>query len=225
MEDQKPVGEQEQKLQQEILSDAQRRAARVIERAKRDAEKAVKAAQRRREKSREARLRDAEHIAEERCRVVTANIEHEKRRQWLLLREQQLEGAFGGALAEVEGGTAVDRAESLRQLAMEAAAAIGSNELVLRVRPEDRAVFSQDVLAQVADKAQRGADGAPSVRVEEDEQIRGGVIVLTADGRKCYDNTYAARLRRMKRDLRAALCPDPQGAGAGSGLPQQEKID
>ena len=49
------------------------------------------------------------------------------------------------------------------------------------------------------------ADRAPDCEVTADERIGGGIRVATPDGRLFYDNTFAARLKRLRERFRAEL--------------------
>ena len=197
--------ETEDRLQQEILADAQRKAARTIERAERDAGKSTRTVQRRHDRVRTARLNVVQHQADERRLAITASIEHETRRRWLLARERELDEFFDRTLEGLEHGIGVDTHESLRQLTEEALSAIGAGDLVLRVRPDDVGVFTEQLLSDLARQVGLETQDGVRVRVEPDASMRPGVVLTTADGRKTFDNTYAIRLRRLKPRLRGAV--------------------
>lgn len=197
---------QEEKLQQEILGDAKRRAERTLQRAKREADKASKAVESRIGDIRTERLADAERMATGRENAISAGIDHELMRRWLEVREAAFEQLFTECIEAVENGQGDERADSLRELAIEAVQALGRAELVLRVRPEDAHVFDDAAMEQLL--AQAGPDWATgaSMSVEVDDAMSVGVVVETADGRKRFDNTYATRLQRSKQSLRAEVC-------------------
>ena len=198
--------DQEAKLQQEILGDAREKAERVRQRAKHEAEKALAAARQALATQRAARLLEAQRTAQSRTLMIQASIEQEVRRAWLCAREQELEALFADALQAAEsGGGGGDPVQSLRQLSVEALAALGPADAVVRVRPADRPVFSERFVAAVLAQALPGRDGAVRITVAEAPDQPAGIVVETADGRKRYDNTYRARLARRRDELRTVV--------------------
>jgi len=208
---------QEDKLQQEILSDARRKTKRVVERAERDAEKLVKAALRRQERAKQARLREAEHTADGESRAIRASIEFERTRHWLIAREEELDALFTAAVEGLDCDALpdADRAESLKQLLTEALSATAPGALSIEVRPADRHLLTEQLLADVKTALDADAAGV-TISVMEREGLGAGVVVRSDDGRKCFDNTYATRLSRMKAVLRATVSCDDVIAERGT---------
>jgi vacuolar-type H+-ATPase subunit E/Vma4 len=201
---------QEEKLRQEILGDAQRKAERTRKRARRDAEKNLQSVRDKQQAARTKRLEAAEREAAEKHRAVIAGIEYMIRKRWLLLREEILRELFAAILPEIEAGDGIDRERSLRELLREGLEAIGPAATILRVHPRDLEVLDETARAEEwrAACGDRQGDASPDMQVETDENITGGLILETRDGRNLFDNTYATRLVRLKRMLRAELCAD-----------------
>jgi len=197
---------QEEKLQEEILKDAQRKSERTIQRAERDAAKASKAVEDRVAVVRAERLETAERVAAEKERAITASIDHEIMRQWLTVREKAFETLFSESLQAVEASEGSDRGESLRALALEAIRELGPDELIIHARPGDMSALDDGALKVLLAEAGDAFAGKATLAVEPDGEMAAGVVVRTADGRKRFDNTYATRLRRMKQDLRPEVC-------------------
>lgn len=198
---------QEEKLRQEILGDARRKAARTVKRAQRDVEKMLKAVRDQHEKLAEERHKAAGREAEEKHRAVSASIEHEIRKRWLTAREQALDEYFEDMLPELERGDDIDRSRSLRELLCEALSATGPVPVRLRLRSADLHALDADALAACLAEAfaPEGREGA-AIEVVEEEGIKGGLVLETRDGRMVFDNTYATRLNRLKGTLRADVC-------------------
>ncbi|MBT3376765.1 MAG: hypothetical protein HN742_14905 [Lentisphaerae bacterium] len=192
---------QEDKLEQEIFRDAERRAERALERAKRDAGKLATKAERRVTRARKARMEQAESRAVERERAITSSIDHDVMRQWLVTRETVFEELFATALQASEAGEGIDTEASLRALVLEGMRQLGKEAVTVRVRTKDAGVLEGSVLEELQAEA-----GVPSVTVLADESLGGGVVLETDAGRRRFDNTYATRLRRMKAELRAKAC-------------------
>mgnify|MGYP000864743278 CR=1 FL=1 len=194
-----------------ILSDADAQASRIID----SAENAAQAA---REKARieGERGRDESLVkARERCaklraqELATARIE--AKRLLLAAREDVAERVLGQIEERLE---AVRRspetyARSLRNLAVEAVAAIGRPEVVLRISQTDAALVSGAFASQVASDGRAAAAGVTSVTLQLDARDwGGGCIAQSPDGRVVYDNTYRTRMQRKRRELRAMIVRD-----------------
>ena len=201
------MSEQEEKLRQEILGDARRKAERAIKRARRDAEKTLEAVRAEQDEARGKRLEAATREAEEKYRAVTAGIAYTIRRRWLLQREEVLDKLFAAMLPEIEAGEGIDRARSLRELLREALEAIGPAPVRLRLHPRDIEILDETSRAEVW-RAAFGTESSPAMDmdVEPDESIGRGLILESRDGRHMFDNTYATRLTRLRPVLRTELC-------------------
>lgn len=194
-----------------ILSDADAQASRIID----SAENAARAA---REKARieGERGRDESLVkARERCaklraqELATARIE--AKRLLLAAREDVAERVLGQIEERLE---AVRRspetyARSLRNLAVEAVAAIGRPEVVLRISQTDAVLVGGAFASQVASDGRAAAAGVTRVTLQLDARDwGGGCIAQSPDGRVVYDNTYRTRMQRKRRELRAMIVRD-----------------
>lgn len=202
------MSDQEEKLRQEILGDAGRRAERAVSRAERDGRTALETARKELDDEREQELGKARRRGEERYIALTARIRHDIRRQWLAAREQCLEELLSETLAKVISGETVDRGESCRQLLREAFEAMGPGEMVVRIRPVDASLLGPESIAEIL-KTVFGASALEArVEIRHDEKMDAGIQVESADGRRIFDNTYRMRLRRLKASLRAILAEE-----------------
>mgnify|MGYP000847710577 FL=1 len=194
-----------------ILSDADAQASRIID----SAENAAQAA---REKARieGERGRDESLVkARERCaklraqELATARIE--AKRLLLAAREDVAERVLGQIEERLEAmrRSPETYARSLRNLAVEAVAAIGRPEVVLRISQTDAALVSGAFASQVASDGRAAAAGVSSVTLQLDARDwGGGCIAQSPDGRVVYDNTYRTRMQRKRRELRAMIVRD-----------------
>lgn len=206
--------EQEDKLRQEIIGDARTKADRLVKRAKRDTEKLVATARERQEKSRQVRVKEAELRADGHVRAILAGIDHEILTHWLRRREVVIEDVLAEACARGERGEGVDVCRSLLAQFEDAAAQVGPGPLVVRLRPADVARLPAESVAAALPRLFGSGAATSSVEIVPDPTIAGGLVVGSADGRRRCDNTYAARLRRLRGQLR----PEVAGRlGAGSG--------
>ena len=199
------MNEQEQKLREEILADAQRKADRLVKRARRDADKAVRDVKKKHEKTRQQRLEEAEHTARGRERSILAGIQHELRRRWLERRETVLHTVLQEALEKARRGDGIDPRRSLCQLLTEALAQIGEDSLTVRLRPDQQELLEPADLERAARQAWDGKSAGDRLRREKKAGMDAGVIVETRNGHRRCDNTYAARLHRLRDALRARV--------------------
>ena len=192
--------EQERRLEQEILSEAQKRADRIVARAEADGQKALRAAEEANARRREEALAEAREEAARKARGIERGSQMERRRLWLEEREACLETCFVEVLREAEELPQGDsrRAASLAALAREAIRAIQADKaLAVAVSPTDAALATAKWLEGLCDEA-RGI----AFEVRADESMRGGIRVATPDGARAYDNTYGGRLDRLKEQFR-----------------------
>jgi len=199
------IGEQEARLRAEIETEAARKVTRVIDRARRDAEKALDEARKRHERRGKEQLAAAARTAAEKCRAITASIGHEMRKRWLRRREEVLDSVFAKVLEQVRSGEGFDEREALRQLAVEAVAALGTGTIRLRVAPDAAARFDAAAVAGICKAAQPQAAGNLQVEIVADPAISGGLIAERADGKRRFDNTYTTRMVRLKPEFRGAM--------------------
>jgi len=198
--------EKEERLRQEIMKDARRKAERTLERARSDVEKQKAKIRRRQEKNRKQAMDEAKTRAEEQYRSVTARVQHEKLKRWLQRREEVLEELFAAVLEDVGNEEQIDRRNSLSQLIREAIASVGPGRFVVRVCPTDKPMITREWLKSVAGQALETDSEQIRLEVQADPRVKDGVIVESEDGDRYFDNTCETRLRRMKSDLRTELC-------------------
>jgi len=203
----------EQLLSDEILQDAQKKAERALKKADRRAKQVVADA----EKDAEAaldRAREAAHRRAQRtANSIMATLEQEMRRNLLDVREAELSALFDAALDRLSDRSGYDVADVLATLAAEAVAAIDSDTIILALNAGDRAIATDAWLATVRDRAGYGGalivEGVPA-------PIDGGVVARSGDRKKLYDNSYAARLRRLRPTLRQDIATQAYAAELSS---------
>jgi vacuolar-type H+-ATPase subunit E/Vma4 len=195
------MSEQEQKLRDEILNDAKRKAERALSRAQKDAKKAHDQAATDQKTERDQALGRAQERASARSQAILATVSQEVHRRRLLAREEVIEACIDDALAATVELSADGALKSLGGLLTEALAALGPGEATVRVRPDDVSALGPDFLAKLG-------INPSTLAIEADETIVGGLIVQSADGRRQFDNTYATRRERLHEQLRTLLASE-----------------
>jgi V/A-type H+/Na+-transporting ATPase subunit E len=124
------------------------------------------------------------------------------RRKFLEAMDQNLSEAFSQAMANLEASakTSPDYQGILKALVLEAVGRIGGADLVVQGNSRDQTIL-QVIASQIAEERE--------IRLSVDPQALsrsvGGVIVRSADGFVSFDNTYEARMERMKPRLRTEI--------------------
>ena len=191
---------QEDKLKQELLADADAQAAEIIARAQKEADEMIAQARQNAAEKRETRLAAAAEEAEKQCRSIFADIDLETSRRWLRKQESCIDELLQTALAKADKAEGFDRAASLASLAKEALAAIGDRDCAVSFNPADEAIVTRDWLQKLSREIYPGSTSVYVLKA--DSSIDGGIVLETKDGARQVDNSYKTRLQRMKDSLR-----------------------
>jgi vacuolar-type H+-ATPase subunit E/Vma4 len=198
----------EKVLSDEILKDAQRRADRIRKRAQREAKKTLDDAAKEAESAAEKILNAARRRADRVAQSLLATIEQEVRRDLLEAQEAELSRLFDAARERLRDRAAYDYPAVLARLATEAIAAMEADHVVIELSEADRPIATEGWLGGI----RRAAGRQLAIDISESSApIDGGLIVRSADGRLLYENSFAARLRRLWPDLRRELAAEVFG--------------
>jgi vacuolar-type H+-ATPase subunit E/Vma4 len=199
---------QENGIVQSILAEAEAQAQRIIESAR----KIVEAENERTRKEVEANRQEILAKADERAKkirareVATAHVESQR----VLLKAR--EDAVTNVVARIEEGLralrkdAAQYRQSLLNLACEAIGSVGGNEVRLVVSNADREFLDHEFLDAVGTALRAQLGSAPAIVPEfREDDLDGGCVALSPNGRVVYENTFPRRLERMRRRLRASI--------------------
>jgi vacuolar-type H+-ATPase subunit E/Vma4 len=196
-----------QALENEILAQADARAAEAIGRAERVANRIARGAKRRADGiAREAQRRLGPRIEAERARAL-ALVELEMKRREASVKEEIVERAFADARAALSSraggpeGLAV-----LAGMVSDAVAALEGTRFSVELVPVDRERAGPTWLSGVAEDVSKRLGREVQLEARQsDAPPAGGVRVTTADGRTCVDQTFDARLALVGDELRRAI--------------------
>lgn len=183
-------------LVERVLDRAREEATAIVERGGKAAERETQRAEQERDDRRQAAEAALREIAERRTSSARAEAEQDKRRAEMKAREAAVESVFTEAvqaLQHVHGPA--ERRELLQKLVREGIRAVNAPAVRVRLNKAERELaldpgFPKDI------------DGV-SVALEEDTlDSAGGPVVTDASGRVVYENTFEARLERMRESLR-----------------------
>jgi V/A-type H+/Na+-transporting ATPase subunit E len=192
----------EKALAAEILAEARSKAAAAVGQAEASAREAMEKA------VGEARTQADQVLGEARRSIAHAravsdsSLRLEERMNRIKLQGELIEEIFAAADAQLAGGKG-KAGTSVLALAVEAVLAMEGDAFVVRMTQADLASLKDAFPASLADEVRRKSGREIRVVVADEPTPRaGGVIVETTDGRERVDNTFPARLARMKEGVR-----------------------
>jgi len=185
-------------LRKEILADAAKRAGRVRRAAKKDADKILADAEQKARAATEAILEKADADAAARARIELATVPLERRRMELVARQEAIDAVFRDGLDALRARD-YDARDTIARLALAAADEMRRTALVLRVADADRHILDDAFLDKLSQDA---PPGTSFQRGDPLPDAAGGVLVQTRDARELFDNTFEARLHRLRKSLR-----------------------
>lgn len=195
----------EKVLAQEILDDGKRRAERIRADARAEAEKLMAEGEARaREESARLTTEGAE-TARKRAQMILSSVAQEIAQGKLRAREEVIQEVLAGAAKELEKLDGAAYRNAVVTLATEALRQMPGMKFVVRVAglgEGDCAAIRETLLKTLRDEGR-----ALEIQCAATGSGPRGVVVESADGRLRWDNSFAARLNRMKAGLRRSIAP------------------
>jgi len=196
----------EQKIKEEILKDARAKADKILAKARSTEEAILLGAKNEALDYYNAAIAEAQTRAEQEKKRIFGNLPLEEQRIVRRARENVIEKAIQEALQIISLGEKFDYPASLKLLIMEGALALGEDVIICRIRKEDQQILSEAFVKSIQDEISTQSHNKAKIRIVVDEgQRRAGVILESADSRKVFDNTYHARFKRMKDEIRLKI--------------------
>lgn len=189
-----------ERLSEQILADAQRKAGRTQKKADREAGKIAADARQQADAIAQRAEQGAQQRADRECRTLLASVPLEILRHRLACQEDVLQQVRQQAQAQGYGLEGEPRYRLLVGLTTQAVQAIDAGACVVTLSEADRQILGERLIKEVGQQVgcRLQLDTAPS-------RIRGGVIVRSADGRRLYDNSLGERFARLWEDARAGV--------------------
>jgi vacuolar-type H+-ATPase subunit E/Vma4 len=196
----------EQKIKEEILKDARAKADKILAKARSTEEAILLGAKNKALDYYNTAIAEAQTRAEQEKKRIFGNLPLEEQRIVRRARENVIEKAIQEALQIISLGEKFDYPASLKLLIMEGALALGEDVIICRIRKEDQQILSEAFVKSIQDEISTQSHNKAKIRIVVDEgQRRAGVILESADSRKVFDNTYHARFKRMKDEIRLKI--------------------
>jgi vacuolar-type H+-ATPase subunit E/Vma4 len=193
--------EEAQKLLSDaILAEAQKRADAAAAEAKAECERILSGARAAAAAETEQLLREGAERTRKSTQMILKAVEQDVARRKLRAREEVLRESFTAAAAELGRVQGEAYRESAARLAAEGLRAMPGDNFVLKA--SGLADSEGAAIATRVGAALRAEGRAVQLRFQADAALPRGVVIESADGRLRWDNTYPARLERMKDELR-----------------------
>jgi V/A-type H+/Na+-transporting ATPase subunit E len=186
-------------LTQAILSQAEAEAKKIRDNAEAEAQTIITEAEQEAKAAQAgAATTEAARLERDNARALTA-ARLETRRRIREAREEWIERVFAETKTRLEAlRKETLYAQILVNLVREGMAALGGEDFIVSVRPED-----YDLAARTLNSA---ATDTRHTKVQADEGVSGGgCIVMQSDGRSLYDNSFDSVLARHRQRLRALV--------------------
>lgn len=201
------VSESTEAIRRKLLSDAEEKAQRIKADAKEKITEIQKAAKERAEAIKEAELeRMKEHVeSTQRQDIAEKKVEHHRRIQ--TMRSELIDDVFDKAEEKLRDY--VDKSayqDTLRRLMLEAGESLGGGNLVVKLNARDQEKMSTSDLENLAEEIQDRTDTETEIALDKKAiKTIGGAIVSSAERKATVDNTFEARLERMKEQAKPEL--------------------
>lgn len=195
-----------EKMVQRILSDAEKESKKVIREAKGEVEKKKSSAKEKARAEAEKILGEGKREAERIERRTLASARLKTRQLKLDAQENLIQGTFSKAKDEL-ANLRKDKQryrKILGELVKAGGIAIGGGELEIQILKKDKKFLPEATVHGLAEKISKSIGNKTSLKISTSlKNASGGVVVQKADGSVKCDNTFEARLRRMKHSLRS----------------------
>ena len=196
---------QEQRLQQEIIADAEKKAERIRAKALTEKDRLLQKCNQEFALRRQERLAEVEAEIAQQSRNIQNSLSMEKRKRWLHKREESIEHLFAQTQKLAEDCPGIEREQSLALLAEEALTALQSGDYLVQCALQDAGLITLEWLAQRAQNALADQAGDCHFEVYPSAEIKGGIRFLSRDQSRLFDNTFATRMLLLQDKLRSLL--------------------
>ncbi|MEA1904581.1 MAG: V-type ATP synthase subunit E family protein [Candidatus Hadarchaeota archaeon] len=195
-----------EKMVQRILSDAEKESKKVIRDAKGEVEKRKSSAKENAKAEAEKILSEGKREAEKIEHRVLASARLKTRQLKLNTQESLIQDAFSKAMDELPNLRKDKQRyqKIMGELVKAGGIAIGGEELEIQILKEDKKFLPKATVHDLTKKISKSTGNETSLKISTSlKNASGGVVVQKADGSVKCDNTFEARLRRLKHSLRS----------------------
>jgi vacuolar-type H+-ATPase subunit E/Vma4 len=190
-----------------IMQDAKREAEEILSAARAEAEKIMSQARTTAQSEAERILSEHRARAGKRAEMTLRMVEQQVARGKLHARDTVIQAALDQAAAQLAQISGEAYKEAVVRLAVTAARHMPPGDLIAKVTAVDGTNLDENFLASEIAAALQKEGKSVGVRVQVRPGPSRGVVVESAEGKLHWDNTFGARLRRLRPSLRRLTVP------------------
>jgi V/A-type H+-transporting ATPase subunit E len=198
------------KICERIREDGDAEIESIIEKAKQTADDIIARANSAGEAAAEKILKEAQEKGGIASKRLLSSVNLEVKRAKLKAREevvQEINERVGAALKDYRASG--DYGAVLTGLALEAIRSLDGDSFIVRAAPEDIGIVEKEVFPSLRAKLkEEGRDVTRLAAEPLDRPVSGGVQVGVPGGNVIYDNTFEARLYRLREEIRNIIFED-----------------
>lgn len=194
-------------LVEEILKDARTRGEREMKKAGTEAQKIIADAKAGARVETGKALEESRKRVEVKRRMILRTVDQEVARKKLAARDEIVRDVLEQAKARLHHLSGESYRQSVTRLALDAIRQMPADAFVLKVCARPGEDLDAEALASEIVKGLRAQGKEYSLSVKLIPDTRGGVVIESADGKLRWDNSFDARLQRLRADLRRVLAP------------------
>jgi V/A-type H+-transporting ATPase subunit E len=193
-------------LSEATVRKARQETAQILERAHRVAERDLEKARDQAERIKNARTEQTKTRLALEKKQTRSRIRLEARKKRMTWMEERIEAVFREALLRL---AALPRDEAYQKILkgsiLEGIAVLNKEHVRIVLNEKDRSLFDQKFFQTLSEDSDLPV---ALILSEEIHRASGGAIVRSEDGRVAFDNTFEARLARMKDGLRGEVAEE-----------------
>lgn len=197
-----------EKIIQRIEEKAKKEEESILEEGKEKAEQKKLESERKAEKEKKRIIEKGKREADRISRRILANARKKARQKKLEVRDEIIQEVFARAkeqLGEMKENSA-DYKEVLKDIIIEAGLTVGGGDLEVLLLDDDKEMFSDSEIREISEQISKETGKDTSLEILAELSNRsGGAIGRKSDGKVSCNNTFEARLRRMKGSLRPKI--------------------
>ncbi len=201
------VSDSTKTMQKRILKDAEDEAQRVKSEAKEKAEKIVKEAKQRAKEMKEEEIEKVKKHMDETQRQDVAEKKADYHRRMQSLKSELIDEAFDKLKEELQKYVKkIAYQKTLNSLITEAGIVLGGGKLIITLNEKDKQKISKETIKKIRKQIQKETNMETSIDLDEKIiQTIGGAAISMVDQKATIDNTFEARLERIKEKTKAEL--------------------
>lgn len=194
-------------MQKRILKDAENEAQRLKSEAKEKAEKIVKEAKQRAKEMKEEGIEKVKKHMDETQRQDIAEKKVDYHRRMQSLKSELIDEVFDKVKEELQKYVKkTTYQKTLNSLITEAGIVLGGGKLIITLNEADKQKISKETIEKIRKQIQKETNMETSIDLDE-KTVRtiGGAVISMVDQKATIDNTFEARLERIKEKAKAEL--------------------